>query len=313
MGTVGGKRTAAQLQADAAFIAAAGSLDFAALAAALSAPTPGAGPANQFKQAICELDNMASLALEDGLLDRAAEYKAASEALSAAASASIAGSDRGGENPIEVVHEVLNDWLEENEASDFDQNDVAHLFGMLGTAGYSIVPNARAAAPAAGESQPLGGGGPYSGALRIPAGDNLLALSQQLRADAEQTRVRHSVRTAYCAVSIDDLVCYTVAVEQSLAASVAPPGAAAGVPLTIAECFEAMRLNRMQVAIGRLVEAVDYMLPKIPVRKLDADDEMSIRVARSTGQEIFDELKKVLDDASARVPAAPTQAPADHA
>jgi hypothetical protein len=53
--------------------------------------------------------------------------------------------------------------------------------------------------------------------LRIPAGDDLLALSQQLRADAEQTRVRHNVRTAYCAVSIDDLVRYTAGVEQALA------------------------------------------------------------------------------------------------
>lgn len=45
------------------------------------------------------------------------------------------------ENPLGIVHEVLRDWLEENEPTDFDENDVAHLFGMLGTAGYSIVPN----------------------------------------------------------------------------------------------------------------------------------------------------------------------------
>lgn len=45
------------------------------------------------------------------------------------------------EDAIAVVHEVLNDWLEENEATDFDTNDVGHLFGMLGTAGYSIVRN----------------------------------------------------------------------------------------------------------------------------------------------------------------------------
>ena len=45
------------------------------------------------------------------------------------------------EDPIAVVHEVLQGWLEENEAADFDENDVAHLFAMLGTAGYSIVPN----------------------------------------------------------------------------------------------------------------------------------------------------------------------------
>jgi hypothetical protein len=45
------------------------------------------------------------------------------------------------ESPLSVVHEVLRDWLEENEPTDFDENDVAHFFGMLGTAGYSIVPN----------------------------------------------------------------------------------------------------------------------------------------------------------------------------
>lgn len=59
--------------------------------------------------------------------------------------------DGSEEDAIAVVHEVLNDWLEENEATDFDTNDVGHLFGLLGTAGYSIVPNAttRPTAPAA--------------------------------------------------------------------------------------------------------------------------------------------------------------------
>jgi hypothetical protein len=69
------------------------------------------------------------------------DLELATPAESAAASIGGGGAD---ENPLAVAHEVLNDWLDDTDASDIDQSDVAHLFGMLGTAGYSIVPNAAA-------------------------------------------------------------------------------------------------------------------------------------------------------------------------
>jgi hypothetical protein len=50
------------------------------------------------------------------------------------------------ENILGVVHEVLRGWVEEIEPADLEEIDVAHLFGMLGTAGYSIVPNTTAPA-----------------------------------------------------------------------------------------------------------------------------------------------------------------------
>lgn len=47
------------------------------------------------------------------------------------------------ENPLAIVAEVLNDWLDELAIvqPSVDEMAAAALFGMLGTAGYSIVPN----------------------------------------------------------------------------------------------------------------------------------------------------------------------------
>ena len=60
------------------------------------------------------------------------------------------------ENPLAVVAEVLTDWFDEvGPENNYTEEQAAILFGLLGTAGYSIVPNvARSAAPATMRKQP---------------------------------------------------------------------------------------------------------------------------------------------------------------
>lgn len=73
--------------------------------------------------------------------------------------APVAGSGETGENPLPIVAEVLSDWFDEvGPENDYTEEQAAILFGLLGTAGYSIVPNAMlAAAPVSATTKGAGG------------------------------------------------------------------------------------------------------------------------------------------------------------
>jgi hypothetical protein len=90
------------------------------------------------------------------------------------------------------------------------------------------------------------------------------------------------------------------ALRETLAA---PAASVAGSPPSQQHLYDGILLSQAQISIYRLIELLDYMLPKVPKSRLDNDDLNALDSAKGDAREVATHYQAIIDKLSAALSA----------